>query len=149
MIRDKSRSRGQSAVEFSMVATAFLLFLSGVMFMGEAVMAYNSMSSAAEEAVRYAVANGPNSLNPATQATIEQVAVNIAPQLHLTCTGCPGNSGSGNVTSSWVSDPSLSGRNDALVVINYNYSLKIPFMSAVTLHLTATSQMLESQGPTG
>ena len=92
---------------------------------------------------------GPTVIIRPAQATIEQVAVNIAPQLHLTCTGCPGNSGNGNVTSSWVSDPNMSGRNDALVVINYNYSLKIPFMSAVTLHLTATSQMLESQGPTG
>lgn len=132
-----------------MVATAFLLFLSGVMFMAEAIMAYNSMSSAAEEAVRYAVANGPNSQNPASQATIEQVAVNVAPQLHLTCTGCPGNSGNGNVTSSWISDPNMNGRNDAKVVINYNYNLKIPFMSAVTLHLTATSQMLEAQGSSG
>ncbi len=132
-----------------MVATAFLLFLSGVMFMGEAVMAYNSMSSAAEEAVRFAVANGPNSLNPASAASIEQVAVNVAPQLHLTCADGSGNNGNGNVTSTWINDPNMSGRNDAKVVINYNYSLKIPFMSAITLHLTATSQMLEAQGSSG
>jgi|HubBroStandDraft_5_1064220.scaffolds.fasta_scaffold232862_2 Flp pilus assembly protein TadG len=142
-------SRGQSAVEFAMVATAFFLFISGVMMMGDAVLAYNSMSAAADEAVRYAVANGPNSSSPATQATIEQVAVSIVPQLHLTCTGCPGNSGNGNVTSSWVTDTNMtaSGWQDAKVVINYPYVLKIPFMSSVTLNLTATSQMMESQGP--
>lgn len=130
-----------------MVATAFLLFLAGIMMMAEAVMAYNNMASAAEEAVRYAVANGPNSTSPASQSTIEQVAVNVAPQLHLTCTGCPNNSGGGNVTSSWITDANMSTWQDAKVVINYNYSLKIPFMTGVTLHLTATSQMLESQGP--
>jgi Flp pilus assembly protein TadG len=142
--------RGQTAAEFGLVATVFFLFIIGVMMMGGAVLAYNSMAAAAQEAVRYAVANGPNSSNPASQSTIEGVAVAVAPQLHLTCTGCAGNPGAGNVTSSWVSDPSTvlqSGWQDAQVVINYNYSLKVPFMPAVTLHLTATSQMMESQGP--
>jgi len=133
-------SRGQGAVEFSMVATACLLFLTSIMIMGEAVMAYNSLSAAAEEA------NAPTSPNPASQTSIEQVAVNLVPQLHLTCTNCTDTSGntivSGNVTSSWVTDANLSTYQDAKVVITYNYALKIPFMSAVTLHLTATSQML-------
>jgi Flp pilus assembly protein TadG len=128
--------------EFAGVASAFLLLLIAVMMMGEAVMAYNSMSNAAEEAVRYAVANGPNSPNPASQTAIEQVAVNVAPQLHLTITS---GGTTGNVTSSWVTDANISTREDAKVVINYNYALKIPFMTSVTLHLTATSQMMASQ----
>src|SRR5580658_9080868 len=86
-------SRGQGAVEFSMVATACLLFLTSIMIMGEAVMAYNSLSAAAEEAVRYAVANAPTSPNPASQTSIEQVAVNLVPQLHLTCTNCTDTNG--------------------------------------------------------
>lgn len=129
-------------MEFAVSATALLLLMSAMMIMGEAVMAYNSMSSAAEEAVRYAVANGPNSPNPASQTTIEQVAVNVAPQLHLTATN--GNT-TGNVTSSWITDTHISTREDAKVVINYTYTLKIPFMSLATLHLSATSQMMASQ----
>jgi Flp pilus assembly protein TadG len=128
-----------------MVATACLLFLTSVMYMGEAMLAYNGMSEAAEEAVRYAVTNAPTSPNPASQTAIEQIAVNLLPQLHLTCTNCTVNGQtvtSGNVTSSWVTDANLSSYQDAKVVINYNYALKLPFMSAVTLHLTATSQML-------
>jgi Flp pilus assembly protein TadG len=135
-------SPGQTATEFACVASAFLLFLTAVMMMGEAVMAYNSMSSAAEEAVRYAVAYGPNSPSPASQTTIEQVAVNVAPQLHLTATS---GSTTGNVTSSWVTDANISTREDAKVVITYSYVLKIPFMNSVTLHLTATSQMMAAQ----
>ena len=113
--------------------------------MAEAVMSYNSMSSAAEEAVRYAVANGPNSPNPADAKTIEGIAVAIAPQLHLSCTGCTGNPGSGNVTATWVTDANLPSRQDAKVVITYDYNLKIPWMKKATLHLTATSQMMASQ----
>jgi len=129
-----------------MVATACLLFLTAVMYMGQVMMAYNGMSAAAEEAVRYAVANAPTSPNPASQASIEQIAVNLLPELHLTCTNCTDSHGnnisSGNVTSSWVTDANLSGYQDAKVVITYNYPLKIPFVTLVTLHLTATSQML-------
>jgi Flp pilus assembly protein TadG len=128
-----------------MVASTFLLLLFGIMLMAEAVMSYNSMSVAAEEAVRYAVANGPNSPNPADQPTIEGIAVNIAPQLHLTCTGCVSNPGTGNVTSSWVTDANLPTRQDAKVVITYDYNIKVPWMTKATLHLTATSQMMASQ----
>lgn len=135
--RNKSRwSRGQSAVEFSMVATTFLLFLSGVMMMGEAVMAYNSMSAAAEEAVRYAVANGPNSPNPATTDLIQKQAFAAAPQVPLTAS---------NVIVSWVTDANMATRQDVKVVVSYDYPLKVPFMSKVTLHLSATSQMMASQ----
>jgi Flp pilus assembly protein TadG len=147
--RDKSRwHRGQSSTEFAMVAFVFFLLVSSIMMMGEAVLAYNSMSAAAEEAVRYAVANGPNSPNPASQTAIEGVAVNVAPQLNLTETTFNSNGSinyQGNVTATWVTDSYISTRSDAKVVINYNYALKIPWMSAVTLHLSATSQMMASQ----
>ena len=117
-------------------------------------MAYNSMSAAAEEAVRYAVANGPNSISPASLShdpanSGKHLAPIASEPNHLMSNGNVLTTG--NVTASWVTDPNMasgSGWKDALVVITYNYSLKIPFMSAVTLHLTATSQMMESQGPT-
>jgi Flp pilus assembly protein TadG len=129
-------SRGQTAVEFSTVAATLLLFTFGVMMMGEAVMSYNSMSAAAEEAVRYAVANGPNSPVPATTAQIQQIAINTASQLPLTTS---------NVNVSWITDPTMATRQDARVVVSYNYPLKIPWMSSITLHLSATSQMMASQ----
>lgn len=118
------------------MATAFLLLLSAIMMMGEAVLAYNSMSSAAEEAVRYAVANGPNSPLPASTSQIQQVAINTVPQIHLTAS---------NVSVSWVTDANMVTRKDARVVVTYDFPLKIPWMTTVTLHLSATSQMMASQ----
>jgi Flp pilus assembly protein TadG len=146
---DKSRwSRGQSTPEFAQVALVFFLLIAAVMMMGEAVLAYNNIAAAAEEAVRYAVANGPNAPNPATQQAIEAIAVNIAPQLHLTESTFNSNGTvnyQGNVTATWVTDSYISTREDSKVVINYNYVLKIPWLTSVTLHLTATSQMMASQ----
>jgi Flp pilus assembly protein TadG len=119
-----------------MVATAFLLFLTGVMLMSEAVLDYNSMSSAAEEAVRYAVANGPNSPSPASTLQIQQVAMTTATSVPLTTS---------NITVSWVTDANMATRQDAKVVVAYDFPLKIPWMTKVTLHLSATSQMMASQ----
>jgi Flp pilus assembly protein TadG len=140
--------RGQSSTEFAMVATVFFLLISSILMMGEAVLAYNSISAAAEEAVRYAVANGPNSPDPATQDAIESIAVGVAPQLSLTKTTFNSNGTvnvQGDVTATWVTDSYISSREDAKVVINYNYALNIPWLSAVTLHLSATSQMMASE----
>jgi Flp pilus assembly protein TadG len=131
-----------------MVAFAFFLLISSVMMMGEAVLAYNSISAAANEAVRYAVANGPNSPSPASQTAIEAVAANVAPQLKLTQTTFNSNGTidyQGDVTATWVTDSYVSTKEDAKVVINYNYALKIPWLSSVTLHLSATSQMMASE----
>jgi len=141
-------SRGQSSAEFAQVAVVFFLLLAAIMMMGEAVLAYNAIAAAAEEAVRYAVANGPNSPSPATQDAIEAIAVNVAPQLHLTKSTFNSNGSvnyQGNVTATWITDSYLATRQDAKVVINYNYSLRIPWTSPVTLHLSATSQMMASQ----
>ena len=135
-------------VEFACGATALMLFLSGIMMGGQAVMAYNNMSAAAEEAVRYAVAYGPNSPIPASADTIENVAVNAAPELHLSKTTFDANgnvSHSGNVTATWITDANLATRKDARVVVNYDFPIKFPFMTATTLHFTATSQMMASQ----
>jgi hypothetical protein len=50
-----------------------------------------------------------------------------------------------NIRVTWPADPQLLSQNDARVKISYDYALQIPFMSAMTVHLASTSQMLVSQ----
>ncbi len=121
-------------LEFAMVATCFLLLVFSVMLMAQAVYKYNNVCAAAREAVRYAMVHSPTSANPATTTQIQQVAVNHAPFLSLN-----------DVTVTWPADSQLPSQKDAKVVVSYNYSLNIPFMSAVNLTLSSTSQMLVSQ----
>jgi Flp pilus assembly protein TadG len=129
-------TRGQASTEFAYVATALLLLITGMMMMSEAVLDYNSMSSAAEEAVRYAVANGPNSPAPATTTQIQQIAINTASSVPLTTS---------NVVVSWINDANMSTRQDVKVVVSYDFPLKVPWMTKVTLHLQATSQMMAAE----
>ncbi len=79
--------------------------------------------------------HGPTSQNPATDAQIQQIAINEAP--FLSAADVPG--------PFFVTDPSLPLQKDAQVTITYLYTQNIPFMSPVTLKLSSSSQMLVSQ----
>ena len=122
--------------EFAMVALVCFGLLYAVMQMSSAVYSYHMVSSAAREAVRYAIVHSPTGPNPASTDQIEQVAKDYASgldQSQLT------------VTATFPNDPRLSTQKDAKVVVTYNFPLSIPFISPITLSLSSTSKMLVSQ----
>ena len=123
-------------VEFALVASIFLLLLFGVMQLALTVYNYNTVCSAAREAVRYAIVHSPASPNAATTAQIQQIAINDAVGL---------NPSQLVVTVSWPADTRLPSQTDAQVKVSYQYQLSIPFLSPVTMTLASTSQMLVSQ----
>jgi Flp pilus assembly protein TadG len=133
--RCKSQA-GQELVEFATVTTAFLLLMFGLMYLGSAVYYYNTLSSAAREAVRYAIAHSPTSPAPATTKQIQQVAINDATGLDPTVL---------TVDVSWPTDPNLPLKQDAQVKVSYQYKVRIPFLDQVSFNLTSTSRMLVSQ----
>jgi Flp pilus assembly protein TadG len=141
-VRRSAGSAGQAMVEFAVVGATLLLVLFAMMFMGDAVYTYNTMSQAAREAVRYAVVHSPTSPNPATTSQIQQVAINYADALGLTAS---------NITVTWPQDPNInriSNKNDAYdaqVAITYTYKTHVPFLKAASFDLTSTSRMLVSQ----
>ncbi|MGA7871108.1 MAG: TadE/TadG family type IV pilus assembly protein [Candidatus Binatus sp.] len=120
--------------EFAGTATVFLLLLFGIMEMALAVNAYNNVCTAAREAARYAIVHSPTSAVPESNSTIAGIAVNYAPFLTTS-----------DVTISFPSDAEIPSQKDALIQITHTYRLHVPFMSAVNLHLSASSRMLVSQ----
>jgi Flp pilus assembly protein TadG len=135
-VYDRVTLRGQTLVEFAMIASVFLMLLFGIMQMALTVYNYNTVCSAAREAVRYAIVRSPSSVNPATSAQIQQVAVNNAVGLDPSKL---------TATLTWITDANLPLQKDAQVRVSYLYQLTIPFFSPVTLTLSSTAQMLVSQ----
>jgi len=140
-LRNASLSRnrnaaGQTGVEFAMVASVFFLLLFGIIEMAYAAYNYNTVCSAAREAVRYAIVHSPTSAHPATTAQIQQIAANSAVSL---------NASQLTINVSWPADANLPSQKDAQVQVSYRYQLNIPFRSPVTLTLASTSKMLVSQ----
>ena len=135
--RPKHRNpAGQTFAEFALTAAVFLLLMFAVMEMAMAVFAYTTICEAAREAARYAIAHSSTSANPATNAQIQQVAINAAPTLGLTTT---------NVSVNWPADSNLPSQKDVQITISYPYTLRVPLMSPITLTLAASSQSLVSQ----
>jgi Flp pilus assembly protein TadG len=57
MRRRPSVERGQSLVEFALVLPVFILVVVGILDLGRAVYAYNTISNASREAARVAIVN--------------------------------------------------------------------------------------------
>ena len=127
----KRRSHGQTAVEFALCASLFLLLTFGIIEFALVVYAYNTISNASRECVRYAIVH-----SSASNSQIQQVTINYA--------RIPGFT-TGNATVSWPADPNLPAQKDAQCKISYNYNLDIPFLPQRTLALTSTSRMLVSR----
>lgn len=130
------KAAGQTAVEFALVASLLLMLVFGIIELGLTVYDYNTVSSAAREAVRYAIVHSPTGPNPATTSEIQQVAINYAPDLNLSTS---------DITVTFPADANLPSEKDAKVVISHKYFVGIPFVKSATLTLTSTSQMLVSQ----
>lgn len=63
MKRPRGRSRGQSLVEFALVAPLFFLLLFGSIEAGRFIFYYEVLSNASRDGARYAIVNGANSLD--------------------------------------------------------------------------------------
>lgn len=132
--RNRHLKRGQTLVEFAMVASVFLLLLFGIIQMARAVYSYNFVSYAARDATRYAIVHGSKSLSPAASSDVKNFVVNEANGF---------DTSQFTVTTTW--NPDNNPGSSVNVVVTYNFSLSIPFFGNVTLPLTSTSQMVISQ----
>jgi len=136
-LRGDRRRAGQSTIEFAVAATVFPILMFGMMELATAVYTYSTVNEAAQEAVRYAIVNGPNSTSPATTAQVQAVAQQYAPGLNLT------------TSVSYPTDSYLPLQQDAKVVVTCTYPLDIPFIKTQTLTFSASYQMVISNQGSG
>src|ERR1700675_1459220 len=101
---------GQTMAEFAMVASVFLLLLFCIIEMAYAVYNYNTVCTAAREAVRYAIVLSPTRATPATTAPNQEIAINSAGSL---------NASQLTVNVSWPAAANLPLLQDAEVQVSY------------------------------
>ena len=130
----RQRQRGQSLVEFAVVATLLLSLFFGILDFARALYAYHFVSNAARDGARYAIVRGSSSPSPATQTTIQNYLNNVPMGL---------NSNLMSVTTSW--NPNNNPGSTVSVTVSYNFKFIMPFLPASTVTMTSTSQMVISQ----
>jgi len=137
--RRRDSQRGFAMVEFAGTALCFFVLIFGISGAGYAVYSYNTLAAATQEAAHYAATNGPNSSNPATLASVQQVVQSFAPGLTAN------NLHVDQSQSLYVADPNLTGYQDAVVTVTYSLRFWAPLLGTVTIPMTSTAQMLVSQ----
>lgn len=73
---NKKRSRGQSLVEFALIAPIFFLIIFGILEGGRLVWTYHTLNNATREGLRYAMVRGDQSTlsdAPITQSTVRDI----------------------------------------------------------------------------
>lgn len=124
----KRRYRGQSMVEFALVAPMFFLLILGTIELGRLMWVDHSLANATREGSRYAMVHGSKSTLPATDTDVQNVVESKAP----------------GVTSALsVSTSGLGGEPGTSVSVNASYSFRfitaeIFGLDAVTLDHTST-----------
>jgi Flp pilus assembly protein TadG len=138
--RVRTRERGTTMLEFTVIAVLLLTLVFGIIDFGRALYTYHCISYAAHAATRWASVRGSNCTDsgcPATPTTIQnyvqqQLAIGIANPTSIT------------VNTTWQSGNNIPG-NWVRVQVQYNFQFLLPFLPANLIHMASTSQMVISQ----
>ena len=119
-------TRGQSLVEFALIIPILLLLLMGILDLGRAVSAYNSVSNAARSAARVAVVDQ-------NEVVVDQAAMDEAFGLNLGADDVDLNA---NVNAD---DPCVLQVCEVEVSVEYTYQAATPIIGNIVGPITVRS----------
>jgi Flp pilus assembly protein TadG len=131
--------RGGSLVEFTLVASTFMLLVTAVIHLGLLVYSYTTVANAARLGARWASVRGANCVAgssdgcPATQANVQNYVVSQLPG--LVTSPAPSTTPSGCSSSSQTAGCLVS------VTVTYTFPLTIPFYGSIPA-FSSTSQAI-------
>lgn len=135
------REHGSAIVETAFSITILLTMIMGIMTVSLGLYTYHYISDAAREGTRWAMVRGSacQGFASACPAAASDVST------YVKSLGFPGiNASAMTVTTTWPSGNNNPG-SPVKVTVEYNFSLTVPFLTARTLNLISSSQMIISQ----
>jgi Flp pilus assembly protein TadG len=119
--------RGDSLVEFALIAFMFVIVLAGVVEMGRMVLVYNTIANAAREGTRYAIVHGADQTvspsGPGNVTNVQTVVKNFASAGLLDTTAL-------TITVSYPNGNNTAGSPVAVKVL-YTYDPFVNFFSSI------------------
>ncbi|MCX7825359.1 MAG: pilus assembly protein [Verrucomicrobiae bacterium] len=132
--------RGQALVEFAIGLTVLLLLVFGVVDLGRAVFAYNSIAHCAREGTRYAIVHGSQSTAPvgpaANDPTLESWVRRFATGLQAARL---------TVTSTWRNASGVASNDPGsivTVVVGYNFQPATLFFLPLSLRSQSSGMIV-------
>jgi hypothetical protein len=138
-------ARGQTLVEFAIVAPLFFLVLFGIVEAGRFMLYYETLNNATREGARYAIVNGANTLGCPTgppapgSSACDPTGLDVVERVQQAAFGVLGDDVS--VTPTWH-DPANNGRGSTITVTaSYTYTPIIP-LPLPTITVEAESSLV-------
>lgn len=120
MLRNRDRGRGQSLVEFALIAPIFLLIILGLVDGARAIYAYNTVANAARVGARVAIVNQD-------PVAVRDAAATEAVGLGLTGTVCGVNLCGPDITYTSCDEEDCR----ITITVSYDYVPVTPLLGAV------------------
>ncbi len=120
--RNDHKARGQSLIEFALLAPVLFLLLTGVLDIGRAYYAYVAIINAAREGARAAVLDPTNQSNIKSHAELESNSVGVTitdSMIQIECAPA----GSSSYTSDYCSATAIVTGDQVRVMIIYPFQL--------------------------
>jgi Flp pilus assembly protein TadG len=150
--------RGDSMIEFAVVAIVLFMCIFGIMDCSRALYAYHLASYSAREATRYAMVRGSTWKTAsctttstfgcnATSANVQAYVKSIAPlaidvsSLTVTTTW-PGTELAGSATTCSIANGANSPGCLVMVQVSYAFNYTLPLLPSTTLNLKSTSEVV-------
>ncbi len=149
--RRRRGEQGATMVETALSMLILLAILFGLIEMCLALYSYYFLSDAAREGTRYAIVHGSTCMVSGVSCTMTASQIDT----YVKDLGYPGiNPANMTVTTTYSISPGeescvaagCNGPGDRVtVLVNYNFSLMIPFVTSKALSMSSTSSMVISQ----
>ena len=140
--------RGVELLEFALLLPVFLTLLIGIFWMARAYNVHETIARAAREGARTAVAPTCSTCGDTfpTQNTVESAVTNSLAASGMATAG-PGIAINVQQHQQLNLDPNNPSALWTVVQVNYPFQFVLPFtsMSATTINMTTTAQMVEEQ----
>jgi Flp pilus assembly protein TadG len=132
--------RGQSLVEFSLVAIVFFIIVLGMIDATRAVWNYNTLAEATREGTRYAIVHGSKSTDPSGPGSSHYTAPSTDTKVAQTVQkfGADLSSSKLTVQSQWIDGTNAAGKR-VKVTSSYQFTPFFSFAGLGSLAFTMTS----------
>jgi Flp pilus assembly protein TadG len=137
--RARRSSRGQTLVEFALVAPMFFLVLFSIVEGARFIFYYEMLNNATRDGARYAIVHGENSFKP-TGPPNDPSGADVIARVKQSAFGILGSAVT--VTPTWTNPPKNVRGTTVTVHASYTYSTVIPIVPLPPITVEAESTLV-------
>jgi TadE-like protein len=134
-------SRGQTLVEFALVAPIFLLILFSIIDFGRYVYYVQVLNNAAREGARYAIVHGSKGLPSTGPSTSDPSGARVKEVVRRHAIGVIGSGATLQIDATWPDGTNTRG-DTVNVTVTYPFTSMIPIVPLPPIQITGESTLV-------